>query len=48
MGSETVFKVISGPRGIEPILGRVALESVGIVVDLVSRALRQLPAKPLK
>jgi clan AA aspartic protease len=48
MGSDTVSKVVLGPSGIEPILGVVALESVGIVVDPVSKTLRQLPAKPLK
>jgi predicted aspartyl protease len=48
MGEETVAQVIFGPRGSEPILGVVALENVGIVVDPVTRTLKRLPAKPLK
>lgn len=48
MGQETVAQVIFGPSGIEPILGAVALENVGLVVDPVSKTLKRLPAKPLK
>ncbi len=48
MGEETVSQVIFGPPDCEPLLGAVALESVGIMVDPVSRTLKRLPAKPLK
>ena len=47
-GSETVVQIIFGPPDTEPILGTVALENAGIVVDPVSRTLRRLHAKPLK
>jgi predicted aspartyl protease len=47
-GGETVAQVIFGPAGAEPILGVVALENAGVVVDPVSRTLRRLHAKPLK
>ena len=48
LGAETVTQVIFGPAGVEPILGVVALENVGIVVDPVSKTLKRLHAKPLK
>ena len=48
MGDETVAQIIFGPADIEPILGVVALESMGVVVDPVSRTLIRLPARPLK
>lgn len=48
MGSETVAQIIFGPEGVEPILGVVALENVGIAVDPVSRTLKQMTAKALK
>jgi clan AA aspartic protease len=48
MGEETVAQVIFGPAGVEPILGVVALENTGIVVDPVSNTLKRLPAVPLK
>jgi clan AA aspartic protease len=48
MGEETVAQVIFGPPEAEPILGVVALENTGIVVDPVSNTLKRLPALPLK
>jgi hypothetical protein len=36
MGSETVVQIIFGPEGTELILGVVALENVGIVVEIIS------------
>src|ERR1041384_7112732 len=33
MGDETVTEIIFGPEGSEPILGVLALEGVGVVVD---------------
>ena len=47
-GDETVAQVIFGPPNVEPILGVVALENTGVVVDPVTRDLKRLPAKPLK
>ena len=48
MGEETVTQVIFGPAKAEPILGLVALENVGLIVDPVTRTLERLPASPLK
>ena len=48
MGAETVVQVIFGPEKIEPILGVVALENVGIGVDPISMILKKMPAIPLK
>ena len=48
MGSETVVQIILGPEDIEPILGVVALENVGIAVDPVSKTLKRMTAKALK
>jgi predicted aspartyl protease len=47
-GDETVAQVIFGPPNVEPILGVVALENTGVVIDPVTRDLKRLPAKPLK
>jgi clan AA aspartic protease len=48
VGEETVSQVIFGASDCEPILGAVALENVGVVVDPVSKTLKRLHAKPLK
>jgi clan AA aspartic protease len=48
MGEVTYGRVLFGPRGAQPLLGVVALESVGIVVDPVTQQLRRLPALLLK
>jgi len=48
LGNETVATVIFGPPNIEPILGIVALESTGVVVDPVTNDLKRLHAMPLK
>lgn len=48
LGSETMTRIIFGPEGIEPLIGVVALEDMGIGVDPVSRTLRRMSAKPLK
>ena len=47
-GDETVVQVIFGPPDTEPILGVVALENTGVVVDPVTRTLKRLHARPLK
>ena len=48
MGAETVVQVIFGPEKVEPILGVVALENVGIGVYPVSMTLKKMPAILLK
>ena len=48
LGNETVAQIIFGPEGMEPLLGVVALENTGLVVDPVSQSLKRLPAVPLK
>ncbi len=48
MGEEAVSRVIFGPADTEPILGAVALETVGIMVDPVTQTLKRLPILPLK
>ncbi len=47
-GAETVSPFIFGPADAQAILGVVALEGAGLIVDPVSQTLRKLPAKPLK
>ena len=41
-------RVIFGPDDAEPILGVLALETVGVIVDPSSQKLKKLPALPLK
>ena len=41
-------RVIFGPDNSEPILGVMALEAVGVVVDPTNQKLKRLPALPLK
>src|SRR3954453_8925926 len=41
-------RVIFGPEGTEPILGVTALEQAGVMVDPVTRTLKQRRALPLK
>lgn len=48
MGEITSGRVVFGPDDAEPLLGVTALESVGILVDLVTQRLKRLPAIPLK
>ena len=48
MGEETVAQVIFGPADVEPLLGAVALENVGVVVDPSNQTLKRIPASPLK
>jgi predicted aspartyl protease len=48
MGEETVSPIIFGPSQVAPILGVLALESIGVVVDPVTKKLKRLHAKPLK
>ena len=48
LGDETVAHVIFGPENAEPILGVVALENTGVIVDPATQTLKRLPALPLK
>ncbi len=48
LGKEKIAQIIFGPADAEPILGVVALETFGIVVDPNTRTLKRLHAKPLK
>ena len=48
LGDETVSHVIFGAENAEPILGVVALENTGVMVDPVTQTLKRLPAMPLK
>lgn len=41
-------RIVFGPDGSEPILGVVALETAGFVVDPKNQMLRKLRARPLK
>ena len=41
-------RVIFGPDDTEPILGAIALELAGLVVDPANERLKKLPALPLK
>ena len=48
MGAETISRIKFGPDGCEPILGVVALETSGIMVDPKTSMLRRVHAIPLK
>jgi clan AA aspartic protease len=48
MGEETVAQIVFGPADAEPILGVVALENTGVVVDPVTKTLKRIHARPLK
>ncbi|MBI4558653.1 MAG: clan AA aspartic protease [Candidatus Hydrogenedentes bacterium] len=48
MGEITAGRIIFGESASEPLLGVTALESVGIMVDPVSKTPKSLPAIPLK
>jgi clan AA aspartic protease len=46
---ETIFgEVLFGPEHAEPLLGALALQSAGIIVDPRNETIRKLPARPLK
>jgi len=48
MGEITSTDIIFGPDGTEPILGVLALEAAGYIVDPKNRTIRKLRARPLK
>jgi len=42
------IRIVFGPDGSEPILGVIALEAAGFIVDPKNQMLRKLRARPLK
>ena len=48
MGTVVPTRIIFGPDDIEPILGVIALEMAGFMVDPKNQKLRKLRARPLK
>jgi clan AA aspartic protease len=48
MGEVIATRILFGPDDSEPILGVVALESAGFIVDPKNQMLRKLRARPLK
>jgi clan AA aspartic protease len=48
MGEVVPIRIIFGPDGSAPILGVVALETAGYIVDPKNQAIRKLQARPLK
>ena len=48
MGEVVPVRIIFGPDNSEPLLGVVALETAGFIVDPKNQRLRKLPARPLK
>lgn len=48
IGEITAGRVVFDDLGSEPLLGVTALESIGIVIDPVTRTLKRQPAIPLK
>ena len=48
LGELTVSEIIFGPEDTEPILGVIALEAAGFIVDPKNQKLRKLRARPLK
>jgi len=48
MGEVVPIRIIFGPDGSAPILGVVALETAGYIVDPKNQAIRKLEARPLK
>jgi predicted aspartyl protease len=48
LDEKIISRVIFGPDNAEPILGVIALESLGVIVDPVNQTLKKLPGLPLK
>ena len=48
MGEVVPTRIIFGPDDIEPLLGVIALETAGYIVDPQNQAIRKLSALPLK
>ena len=48
LGKITAADVIFGPENCEPILGVIAMEKVGLIVDPKTQTVRKMRARPLK
>ena len=48
MGEVIATRILFGPNNSDPILGVIALESAGFIVDPKNQTLRKLRARPLK
>ena len=48
LGELTVTEMAFGPDDVEPLLGVIALEAAGFIVDPKNERLRKLRARPLK
>ena len=48
MGEVVPTRIIFGPDDVEPLLGVIALETAGYIVDPQNQAIRKLSALPLK
>jgi len=48
MGSLAIARIIFGPEDSEPILGTMALEYAGFIVDPFTQTLKRLAARSLK
>lgn len=48
LGEVIGTNIVFGPESAEPILGVIALEQAGFIVDPVAERLKQLPARSLK
>ena len=48
MGEVVPVRIIFGPDESEPLLGVIALETAGFIVDPKNQRLTKLPARPLK
>jgi hypothetical protein len=44
MGCDVIVKIIFGPEDAEPLLGAIALETAGFVVDMSNQTLRRMSA----
>ena len=48
MGTFVFAKTVFGPEGSEPLIGAIALEAAGIVIDPRTQALKRLSARSFK
>jgi predicted aspartyl protease len=48
LGEKTATRIIFGPADIKPLMGVVALESTGHLVDPMTGTIKRMRAKPLK
>ena len=48
LGEKTATRIIFGSDDAEPLMGVLALESIGLIVDPITRTIKRLHARPLK